>query len=357
MVGLMRRMNRGAFVIVVALMVASLGQLSSITGAQGDVVRAALAPGSINHVLVIDLENESFSSTFGSNSVATSLNHTLVPAGELLPNYYATGHVSLDNYIAQVSGQAPTPLTDSDCLSGSLGAQYLNVTPGTDDPNSTTYPGQVDGNGCVFPAPSTSSNGAPTIADQLDAAYPPNPLTHVATWREYAEDMGNDPARDGGTNDPLGGTDCAHPILGGADNTAVAEASDQYTTRHNPFMYFHSIIDNAAECNANVVPLGSVITGASSTFNGTLLPDMFSGHLVNDLSGVATTPRFGFITPNLCDDGHDGTCAGTNLEGTKTGGLAGADIWLKHYMPLIMASPAYQSGQMRGRYVRRGWAL
>ena len=87
-------------------------------------------------------------------------------------------------------------------------------------------------------------------------------------------------------------------------------------------------------------------TGTSSTFDGTPLPDTFSGHLANDLSGNATTPMFGFITPNLCDDGHDGTCAGTNLEGGKTGGLAGADIWLKHYMPLIMASPAYQSGQM-----------
>ena len=226
---LMRRMSGGAVMVVVVLMAATVGQVSSITGAQGDVIRAALAPGSINHVLVIDFENESFSSTFGSNSVATYLNHTLVPAGELLPNYYATGHVSLDNYPAQVSGQAPTPLTDSDCI-GNLGAHFVNVSPGTDDPNSATYPGQVDGNGCVFPAPTASSKGAPTIADQLDAAYPPNPTTHAAAWRGYAEDMGNDTTRDGGTNDPLGGTDCAHPTVGGTNNTAAAEASDQYTT-------------------------------------------------------------------------------------------------------------------------------
>ena len=111
-------------------------------------------------------------------------------------------------------------------------------------------------------------------------------------------------------------------------------------------MFFHSIIDNTAECDANVVPLGTVTTGTPSTFNGTQLPDTFTGHLVNDSLSEATTPRFGFITPNLCDDGHDGTCAGTNLEGGKTGGLAGADNWLKHYMPLIEASPSYQSGQM-----------
>ena len=111
-------------------------------------------------------------------------------------------------------------------------------------------------------------------------------------------------------------------------------------------MYFHSIIDNTAECNANVVPLGTVAVGTPSTFNGTQLPDTFTGHLANDLSSEATTPKFGFITPNLCDDGHDDTCAGTNVEGGKTGGLTAADLWLKHYMPLIMASPSYQSGQM-----------
>jgi hypothetical protein len=244
--------------------------------------------------------------------------------------------VSLDNYIAEISGQAPTPLTDSDCDLG----EYVNVSPGTDDPNTTAYPGQVDGNGCIFPA------GVPTIASQLDAAYPPNPTTNVASWREYAEDMGNDPTRDGGTADPLGGTDCAHPTVGGTDNAVTAEASDQYATRHNPFMYFHSIIDNTAECDANVVPLGTVTVGTPSTFNGTQLPDTFTGHLANDLSSEATTPRFGFITPNLCDDGHDDTCAGTNLDGTHTGGLTAADIWLQHYMPLIMASPSYQSGQM-----------
>ena len=338
MTGLRRRMTEGAVAVLVVLATATFGQMASLAeaGAQGPVERAALPPGSINNILVIELENEDASTTFGPGSPATYLNQTLVPKGELLDNYYATGHVSLDNYIAEISGQAPTPLTDSDCDLG----EYVNVSPGSDDPNTTAYPGQVDGNGCIFPA------GTQTIANQLDAAYPPNPTTNVASWREYAEDMGNDSTRDGGTPDPLGGTDCAHPTVGGTDKTVTAEATDQYATRHNPFMFFHSIIDNTAECNANVVPLGTVTAGTPSTFNGTQLADTFSGHLANDLSSEATTPRFGFITPNLCDDGHDGTCTGTNLEGGKTGGLAGADIWLKHYMPLIEASPSYQSGQM-----------
>jgi hypothetical protein len=59
-----------------------------------------------------------------------------------------------------------------------------------------------------------------------------------------------------------------------------------------------------------------------------------------------------FVTPNLCNDGHDATCAGPNVEGTKDaagkniGGLVSADLWLKHWMPMIFASPAYQSGKM-----------
>ncbi len=343
MSGLRRSMTGGAVAILVVLATATFGQVASTAGAgAAPVVRAALAPGSINNVLVIELENEDATSTFGPGSVATYLNGTLVPKGELLENFYATGHVSLDNYIAEISGQAPAPLTDSDCNLG----QFVNVTPGTNDPNSATYPGQVDGNGCVYPAPTATSAGAPTIADQLDAADPPNPTTHVASWREYAESMGNDATRDGGVTDPLGGTDCAHPAVGGTDHAVIAEAADQYATRHNPFMYFHSIIDNTAECDANVVPLGTVAVGTPSTVNGTALPDTFTGHLANDLSSESTTPKFGFITPNLCDDGHDGTCAGTNVEGGKTGGLTGADLWLKHWMPLIMASPSYQSGQM-----------
>jgi hypothetical protein len=339
---LLRGMTGGAVTVLVVLMAAVLGQFPGGAVAQGAVVRAALPPGSINNIMVIDLENEDETTAFGPGSEATYLNNTLVPEGELLENYYAIGHVSLDNYIAQISGQAPTPLTDSDCDLG----EYVNVTPGTDDPNSSTYPGQVDGNGCVFPAPTETSNGAPTIADQLDAVSPPNPVTHVASWREYAEDMGNNPARDGGTTDPLGGTDCAHPTVGGTDGAVVAQATDQYATRHNPFMYFHSIIDNTAECDANVVPLGTAAVGTPSTFNGTELPDTFTGHLANDLSSEATTPKFSFVTPNLCDDGHDDPCTGTNLNGGHAGGLSSADIWLQHYMPLITASPSYKSGQM-----------
>jgi len=188
----------------------------------------------------------------------------------------------------------------------------------------------VDGHGCVYPAT------VPTIASQLDAKYAPNPKTHLAAWRAYEQDMGNTPSRDGGTPDPAGGTDCGHPTTG-APTAVVATSVDQYATRHNPYVWFHSVIDKRAECNANDVPLGTL--GA----NGKPAPN---GHLAKDLRSASTTPRFGFITPNLCNDGHDQTCAGPDSTGGHTGGLAGADAFLKAWTPLIFNSPAYKHGNM-----------
>jgi hypothetical protein len=293
------------------------------------VVRAALAPGKINHIFVIEFENEGYNITFSPISPARYLNTTLRQDGELLENYDAIGHNSLDNYIAQVSGQAPTEDTQADCADN--GFAFANVEPGTPDPDKAVNPGQVDGEGCVYPS------SVQTIANQLDAKYPPNKTTHVASWRAYEQDMGNTPSRDGGTADPSGGTDCGHPAVGATDTAEVATATDQYTTRHNPFVWFHSIIDNTALCDANVVPLGPLAA------NGTPSP---SGHLARDLRSLKTTPRFAFITPNLCNDGHDNPCAGPDSVGTQTGGLVGADDFLRTWVPMIAKSPAYQSGQL-----------
>jgi hypothetical protein len=293
------------------------------------VARAALPPGHINHILVIEFENEGFDATFGAASPATYLNGTLRKKGELLQNYYAIGHVSLDNYIAQLSGQAPNQDTSVDCLTN--GAVFADVTPGTPDADQSANPGQVDGQGCVYPA------SVKTVASQLDAKFPPNHKTHVAAWRAYEQDMGNTPSRDGGTLDPTGGTDCAHPAIGAINNTNSATAADQYAARHDPMIWFHSVIDSTAECSANVVPLGTL------SANDTPSP---SGHLAKDLKSEDTTPRFGFITPNLCNDGHDDTCAGPNSTGGNVGGLTAADQFLKAWMPLILGSPAYKHGDM-----------
>ncbi len=183
-----------------------------------------------------------------------------------------------------ISGQASNLETQSDCQ------VFANFVPfGTD------ADGQVIGQGCVYP------RSALTIADQLTA--------RGLRWRGYMQDMEN-----GG---PGVATTCRHPALNKPDDTQQAQVGDQYAARHNPFVYFHSLIDDdARDCLANDVPL-------------TYLPA--------DLARASRTPNFSFITPNLCEDGHDAPC----VDG-RPGGLASADEFLKEWVPRITSSPAFK---------------
>src|SRR3954471_1448680 len=69
----------------------------------------------IGHVFTIVLENKDYEKTFGADSAAPYLAKELVSRGTLLSNYYGTGHLSLDNYLTMVSGQAPNIETQADC--------------------------------------------------------------------------------------------------------------------------------------------------------------------------------------------------------------------------------------------------
>jgi phosphatidylinositol-3-phosphatase len=243
---------------------------------------AGAAPPPIKHVFVIVLENKGFSETFGPGSQAPYLSKTLTAQGQLLANYYAVAHLSLPNYIAMVSGQAANPTTQFDCQF------YMNMVPGTIGPD-----GQAVGQGCVYPSP------VKTVADQL--------REKGLTWRGYMQDMGNSAAEP---------KTCRHPALNSQDKTQSAKVGDQYAARHNPFVYFHSIIDDAANCNANVVGLD---------------------RLTGDLASTQSTPNYSFITPNLCEDGHDTPC----VDG-RPGGLVSSDAFLRTWVPRILASPAYR---------------
>ncbi len=244
---------------------------------------APSGPHSIGHVFVINLENENYDTSFGKASPAHYLNGTLVPKGKLLTQYHGIGHASLDNYIAEVSGQSPNPETQADCTKY---IEFTSSAPG----NGTGKYGQALGKGCVYP------KSVKTIADQLTAAG--------KTWRGYMDDMG---------------TPCRHPAIGANDTTIVPKPGDMYATRHNPFVYFHSITDSPT-CRENVVDYTA---------------------LAADLQSVDTTPNFVFITPNVCHDGHDAPC----VDG-KPGGLVSADLWLSTEVPKILASPAYKADGM-----------
>jgi len=73
-----------------------------------------------------------------------------------------------------------------------------------------------------------------------------------------------------------------------------------YALKHNPFAYY------GGACPANVVPMTDLTT---------------------DLNG--DTPQLSWITPGLCNDGHD--C-----------GVGAADRWLAQVVPQITGSPAWQ---------------
>ncbi|HEX3194203.1 MAG TPA: alkaline phosphatase family protein [Streptosporangiaceae bacterium] len=260
----------------------------------GAAVSPSAAPGghrglsAVRHVWVIELENQGY-----TPAADPYLAEALPRMGALLENYYAIGHASADNYIAQVSGQAPTLATQADC------------------PFWIAFPGhvvagpyhQVLGEGCVYPA------AVPTLGNQLSAAG--------RSWAAYLQDMGNDPGRDN-TVSTARGPACGHPATGSIDHTERAERGDQYAARHDGFTFFRSITANPAFCAAHILSFRP---------------------LPGDLARAGVTPALSFLAPNLCNDGHDATC----VDGAR-GGLAQADRFLAHWVPVIMAAPAYQDG-------------
>jgi hypothetical protein len=257
------------------------------------VIRSTAAKtAALPHIFVIVLENESYTLAYQHNP-NPYLGRKLQQQGTLLTHYYGIGHNSLDNYIAMISGQAPNDDTSADC------GQHINFNH-TTKAATLDKNGQAIGTGCVYP------RNVNTLANQLS--------THKVTWHGYMEDMGNTPARE---TKP-----CGVPTLqpGAADDTQKATAKDQYAARHNPFVYFHALISTGL-CQKNVVPL-------------TALPKA--------LAKVSTTPHFSFITPDLCDDGHDMPCAGPDTT-TKSGpgGLVSVDHFLSVWVPRIEKSPAF----------------
>ena len=286
---------------ILSLVLAACTSTASQRGSGTGTTAAAAGSGSgepgglrvVRHVWVIELENQGYAQSFGTPSADPYLAQTLPRMGALLENYYAIGHSSADNYIAEVSGQAPNIATQSDC------------------PVWTPFPGaavagpyhQVLGEGCVYPA------AVPTLGNQLSAAG--------RSWAAYLQDMGNDPARDH-TVATARGPACGHPATWAVDHTQNADQGDQYAARHDGFTFFTSVTASQAFCAAHILSFRPLPSG---------------------LAQASTTPAFSFIAPDLCNDGHDSPC----VTGAP-GGLAQADAFLARWVPTIMAAPAYRDG-------------
>ncbi len=90
------------------------------------------------------------------------------------------------------------------------------------------------------------------------------------------------------------------------------KSSGRYAVKHDPAAYYVRI---RSQLCARDVPLGTPHTGA-------LASDLRRNRL----------PRFSFVTPDLCNDMHD--C-----------GVATGDAWLRRWLPVLLASPAYRAGK------------
>ena len=247
---------------------------SGTANSNGNSGKQATKPAShVKHVFVIVLATPSYGAAFGHGSAARYLNSKLRRQGELLSNYRTLSSSPLPEYIAMVSGQAPNHDTTQDCPT-------YSEFPSSASPAGN---GLVPGIGCVYP------NTALTIGDQLDSAS--------LQWRAYIEGMT---------------APCQHPNSGAADNTETSE----YATSHNPFVYFHSLLD-LGDCQSDDLPYG---------------------RLANTLGSAHRTPSYAFISPDVCDSGIDVTCP----EG-QPGGIAMADSFLKRTVPSILRSPAYRA--------------
>ena len=237
--------------------------------------RPAYVPD-IKHVFVVNIENKGYDQTWGPDSKAPYLAKRLRAKGVLLNKYYGTAHNSQGNYIAQVSGQGPNEQMQSDC-------QVFSNFQRT----GTHAPQQALGTGCVYP------RTVATLPGQMSRNH--------RSWKGYMEDLPRP---------------CYHPKVGSQDPTQKATAKSQYAARHNPFVYFHSIIDRPKYCKRHVVGLGQ---------------------LKKDLGSARSTPALAYITPDLCSDGHDKPC----VDG-RPGGLRSVNAFMKRWVPRILQSPAFK---------------
>ncbi|MEA2532278.1 MAG: phosphatidylinositol-3-phosphatase [Actinomycetota bacterium] len=195
------------------------------------------------HVMVIVMENHSYNDVIGSP--AAPYINSLAAQYASLTNWVGVSHPSLPNYLALTDGE-------------------------------TQAPGPPD---CV---PLWSTQAAPSCT--YDSAR--DNLAHQLTsagvgWRAYLEGL---PA---------------------ACDLSSSFGPNGYDVNHNPFAYYDTVRNYAAECNS-VVPYPQMAT---------------------DLATNAAPP-FLYVAPNVAHDMHDGT-------------VQDGDTWLQSMLATVFASPWY----------------
>ena len=201
----------------------------------------------MKHVFLIVLADQPYAQTFGPESPAPYVAHTLEHRGELLVRFYGVAHEELADEVALVSGLGPTPQTAADCPT------FTDIVPG-----QANSKGQYTGDGCIYP------KEAQTVGEQLAAKG--------LDWKVYAEGLP---------------TACEHPEFSAADPTSQAPQGDTFATFRDPFTYFDGVLHSPVCSHEDVGIEG----------------------LAGDLKSAKRTPALSYIVPDLCHDGRPTPCA------------------------------------------------
>ena len=201
---------------------------------------------------------------------------TPAPTPTAVPRSAAYDHVVvivLENHsFESVIGSSQAPYLNSLAAKWSLATGYSGVS----HPSLPNYLAMIGGSTYGIASDCTSCFvTAPSLPDRLDAAG--------KTWKAYMEGM---------------------------PSPCYLGSAGAYAQKHDPFIYFNSIRTDPARCS-RVVPYSS---------------------FGSDFSSPVTAPNFAFVTPNMCDDGHD--CS-----------LGTSDAWLAREVPALMASSGFSSGR------------
>lgn len=227
------RSRGGAFLASAALLGAATGvgvpALAS-TAASTSHHHEAGAFRHMDHVFVIMMENSSYSDLLNAANPNTADIQQLADEYGLATHYYGVTHTSLPNYIATLSGNTWGSNADDPAQSAAFDHENL--------------------------------------VDELEQAH--------VSWKAYMESMPS-----AGFTGNYG--DCTAST--GPDPTCSANDTGTalYVKKHDPFMLFPDVAQNAARA-ANVVPLTQLATDLSAN----------------------SVPQFAWISPNLCNDMHGG---------------------------------------------------
>jgi phospholipase C len=221
-------------------------------------------------------------------AVASAHRSTPSQAGDNtgIPRYQHVFVIMMENHsFAETFNNPATPNINALANTYGLATDYFGVT----HPSEPNYVASIGGNffGIQDDAPYTTHTiNAPSVADQLEAAG--------LTWKTYQQSL---------------------PYAGYTGFTFPSSSIALYASKHNPFLNFASIQNNASEL-AKIVP------------DTQLEADLATGNV----------PNFGYIVPDQCHDMHGitGVCSGSDptifsngdaYVGATVTAITHADFW------------------------------